>query len=163
MCPIQPRMHQGMPAAYTACLHTEVLSNETRAAAYEDVHHDRDDGIFKQEYLFVGSGFFSRRKRTWYRLFSTKLYSLESPKAAADPSCEMVKVSCDTCVVSFLLLFTHCVCVPGRASTGYDGRYCKQHGVRKVPHVLILATADRLELQAVACLRLSASCRSGSP
>jgi len=104
MSPIQPRMHQGMPAAYTACLHTEVLSNETRAAAYEDVHHDRDDGIFKQEYLFVGSGFFSRRKRTWYRLFSTKLYSLESPKAAADPSCEMVKVSCDTCPFCFFSL-----------------------------------------------------------
>ena len=47
-------------APYTASLHTEVLSNETRGAAYEDVRHARDDGVFKQGFLLVASGYFSR-------------------------------------------------------------------------------------------------------
>lgn len=90
LSPVQPRFHTGMPA-YTATLTTEVLSPGTRSATYEDTRHARDDGIFKQGYLFVQSGiFFGRRRRKWYRLYATKLYTVEVIANSAECNMEIV-------------------------------------------------------------------------
>lgn len=48
--------------------------------------------VFKQGYLFTSSGFFGRRKRKWYRTYTTKLYVVEAVPDA--PSCSM-DVVCD--------------------------------------------------------------------
>jgi hypothetical protein len=132
--------------AYTTTLSVEVLSNETRSAAYEDVRHSRDDGVFKQGYLFVPSGYFSRRKRRWHRLFSTKLYAIDNPKSSEDPSC-------DSTVITDVTGAT-VACKPGPA-----------------PHVIILVTTDgkRLEFQAenedemVQWIQAIKRCAAGAP
>lgn len=90
LSPVQPRSHSGY-TAYTATLTTEVLSPGTRSANYEDMRHARDDGIFKQGYLFVQSGvFFGRRRRKWHRLYATKLYTVEVIANSAECNMEIV-------------------------------------------------------------------------
>ena len=74
LSPLNPRQHQGMPP-YTAVITTEILSNSTRNASYYDIAHARDEGVYKQGYLFSWvSKYFGTRKRRWYRLYATKLY-----------------------------------------------------------------------------------------
>jgi hypothetical protein len=76
---------------YTINLTTEVLSRHTRDAHFEDVRHARDDGVFKQGYLFVKlGGRFSRRKRKWHRLFSSKLYIVDILPNALTCTTELV-------------------------------------------------------------------------
>lgn len=145
LSPIQPRYHTGM-SPFTTTLSVEVLSNETRSAAYEDVRHSRDDGVFKQGFLFVSSGYFSKRRRRWHRLFSTKLYAVDNPKSADDPSCE------STVIID--VTGATVACKPGH-----------------VPHVIILVPSNgkRLELQAenedemVQWIQAIKRCAAGAP
>ena len=146
LSPIQPRIHSGM-AIYTNTLTTEVLSNDTRSAAYEDVRHARDDGVFKQGYLFINSGsYFMRPKRKWHRLFSSKLYIVENPKDIDDPSCESTIVADIT----------------GSSVTAKPG---------KIPHLFVLITAEnkKIDLQAenddemVQWIQAIRRCAGGAP
>ena len=90
LSPVQPRNHIGMPP-YATTLTTEVLSPGTRSSTYEDMRHARDDGIFKQGYLFVQSGiFFGKRKRKWHRLYASKLYTVEVITNSAECNMEIV-------------------------------------------------------------------------
>jgi len=91
LSPIQPRTHQGMPV-YSATISTEVLSSSTRKATFNDVRHAADEGVFKQGYLCVKTGYFGTKKRKWHRLYATTLYLTDI--AAGQPSCSMEPV-CD--------------------------------------------------------------------
>lgn len=122
LSPVQPRSHLGM-LPFTTLLTTEVLSRGTRSASYEDVRHARDDGIYKQGYLFTPGGIFVRRRRKWHRLYGTKLYIMEAVSNA--PSCNM-EIVCDV----------------------LDSTVCAKPG--EMPHKFIIATSggSRIELQA---------------
>ena len=90
LSPVQPRNHIGMPS-YATTLTTEVLSPGTRISTYEDMRHARDDGIFKQGYLFEQKGIlFGKRKRKWHRLFASKLYTVEVVTNSAECNMEIV-------------------------------------------------------------------------
>lgn len=122
LSPICPRPHHGIPP-YSINISTEVLSNNTRVATYSDVRHARDEGVFKQGYLFAKSGMFGKKKRKWHRLYSTKLYTVDI--ALNQPSCTM-EVVCDVSEASVSVK-------PG-----------------EIPYVFIIGTKEgnRLEFQA---------------
>eukprot|EP01035_Chromulina_nebulosa_P023201 gene23201-30075_t len=73
--PFQPRQRVGM-LVYSANINTEVLSSGTRSATIQDLSHSRDDGIFKQGYLFISKTLTIQRK--WHRLYESKLYVIEN-------------------------------------------------------------------------------------
>jgi hypothetical protein len=74
LSPLNPRQHQGMPS-YTAVITTEVLSNSTRNASFYDIAHARDEGVYKQGYLFSWtSKYFGTRKRRCVSCFIILAY-----------------------------------------------------------------------------------------
>ena len=100
--PVQSRIrhgtHLGMPL-YSIALTTEIRTPGTRSATYEDVRHAlTDDGIYKQGYLFSRGGLLSgyKRYRKWYRLYGSKLYTMEMVvnNSLGPPSCTM-EIVCD--------------------------------------------------------------------
>jgi len=95
LAPVQPRPHQGMPP-YSSVLSTEVLSNHTRHATFNDVRHATDEGVFKQGFLIVKSGVFGGKKRKWHRLYSTSMFvsdALSSSATTMDKVCDIA--GCD--------------------------------------------------------------------
>jgi hypothetical protein len=75
LSPLQPRRHRGM-SSFTSLLTLEVLRDATRAATYEEYRHVRDDGIFRQGFLFSRQSNFGGPRRHWYRLYSSKVYRI---------------------------------------------------------------------------------------
>ena len=123
LSPVQPRSHLGF-YSYSSTLTTEVLSSGTRNATFDENRHARDDGVFKQGYLFV-PGLFFKKYRRWYRLYSSKLYLVELLPNADAPTCT-VTIVCDV----------------------QGATICAKPGT--VPHKFIIATKDgrRFEFQA---------------